>query len=192
MVMEPAARIHETIELHKKLLAQLESDCVEKMISAAAMLKNCIANGGCIYICGNGGSAADAQHIAAELVGRFVRERKGLPAVALTTDTSILTCIGNDYGFEKVFSRQVEALVGKSDALWAFSTSGTSKNILAAAELAKQKGAKVLAFTGKKDSPLGKLSDHCICVEGPTATVQEIHQLAYHILCDLVEEAFMD
>jgi D-sedoheptulose 7-phosphate isomerase len=154
------------------------------------MLIDCIKSGGCIYICGNGGSAADAQHIAAELVGRFVRERKGLPAVALTTDTSNLTSIANDYGFEHVFRRQVEALVDAGDVLWAFSTSGTSKNVLAAAKLAKEKGASVLVFTGKKDSPLEKLSDACICVEGPTATVQEIHQVAYHILCDLVEEAF--
>ena len=190
--MEPAARIHETIKRHKELLAEFETNCLEEIALSAKMLIDCIANGGCIYICGNGGSAADAQHVAAELVGRFVRERKGLPAVALTTDTSILTCIGNDYGFEKVFSRQVEALVKAGDVLWGLSTSGTSKNVLAAAELAKQKGAKVLAFTGKKDSPLEILSDHFICVEGPTATVQEIHQLAYHILCDLVEEAFTD
>jgi D-sedoheptulose 7-phosphate isomerase len=183
-------RVLETIELHKKLLAELEANCTESITAAVTMLTDCIGSGGCIYICGNGGSAADAQHIAAELVGRFVRERKGLPAVALTTDTSNLTSIANDYGFEHIFRRQVEALVNKGDVLWAFSTSGTSKNVLAAAELAKEKGAAVLAFTGKKNSPLGKLSDACICVEGPTAAVQEIHQVAYHILCDLVEEAF--
>jgi D-sedoheptulose 7-phosphate isomerase len=180
----------DTIALHKTLLADLEANCVESIVAAAAMLIDCIKSGGCIYICGNGGSAADAQHIAAELVGRFVRERKGLPAVALTTDTSNLTSIANDYGFEHVFRRQVEALVNEGDVLWAFSTSGTSKNVLTAAELAKEKGAAVLAFTGRKNSPLEKLSDACICVEGPTATVQEIHQVAYHILCDLVEEAF--
>ena len=184
-------RILETIELHKKLLADLQANCAEQIAAAAKMLIDCIGNGGCIYICGNGGSAADAQHIAAELVGRFVRERKGLPAVALTTDSSNLTSIANDYGFEKVFSRQVEALVNEGDVLWGFSTSGTSKNILAAAELAKEKGASVLAFTGSKGSSLEEMSDLCICVEGPTATVQEVHQVAYHILCDLVEEAFV-
>ncbi len=183
-------RVLKTIELHKKLLADLEANCVEAIEQAAQSLIDCIAGGGCIYICGNGGSAADAQHIAAELVGRFIRERKGLPAVALTTDTSILTSIGNDYGFEQIFSRQVEALLKKGDVLWAFSTSGTSKNVLAAAKLAKEKGGSVLAFTGKKGSPLEEMSDVCICIEGPTATVQEIHQVAYHILCDLVEEAF--
>src|SRR5210317_856854 len=137
-------RILEKIELHKTLLADLEANCVDVIAAAAAMLIECIRSGGCIYICGNGGSAADAQHIAAELVGRFVRERKGLPAVALTTDTSTLTSVGNDYGFEQIFSRQVEALVKKHDILWAFSTSGTSKNILAAAKMAKEKGAEVL------------------------------------------------
>ena len=171
------------------MLADLEANCVESIARAAKLLIDCIGNGGCVYICGNGGSAADAQHIAAELVGRFVRERRGLPAVALTTDTSILTSIGNDYGFEQIFARQVQSLVKPGDVLWGFSTSGTSKNILAAAELAKEKGACVLAFTGKKDSSLEAMADLCICVEGPTATVQEIHQVAYHIICDQVEEA---
>ena len=190
--MESTKRILDTIQLHKKVLSDLEADCVDEIALSATMLIDCIANGGCIYICGNGGSAADAQHIAGELVGRFLRERRGLPAVALTTDTSVLTAIGNDYDFERIFARQVEALVRKGDVLWAFSTSGTSKNILAAAELAKQKGVKVLGFTGKKNSPLEKLSDRCICVEGPASyVVQEIHQVVYHILCDLVEGAFV-
>lgn len=184
-------RILNTIELHQKGLADLEANCIDTIERAAKMLIDCIQSGGCIYICGNGGSAADAQHIAAEMVGRFVRERKGLPAVALTTDTSNLTSIANDYGFEKIFSRQVEALLDQGDILWTFSTSGTSKNVLAAAELAKEKGGSILSFTGKKDSPLGGISDLCICIEGPTATVQEIHQVAYHIVCDLVEEAFV-
>ena len=187
--MKSISRIHETIKVHKKLLADLEINGVESIEQAAKLLVDCIGNGGCIYICGNGGSAADAQHIAAELVGRFVRERKGLPAVALTTDTSNLTSIGNDYGFEQIFSRQVEALVKKGDVLWAFSTSGKSENVLAAAKLAKEKGGFVLGFTGKKNSPLEQMSNVCICIEGPTATVQEIHQVAYHILCDLVEES---
>ena len=182
-------RVLETIALHKKVLADLEANGIEAITDAATLLIDCIRGGGCIYICGNGGSAADAQHIAAELVGRFIRERKGLAAVALTTDTSILTSVGNDYGFEQIFARQVEALISDKDVLWAFSTSGTSANVMAAAKLAVEKGVKVLAFTGKKQTPLQALSDACICVEGPTATVQEVHQVAYHILCDLVEEA---
>lgn len=189
--MDASKRIKNTIALHKKLLAELEAGGVEQIAAAAAMLIDCIRAGGCIYICGNGGSAADAQHIAAELVGRFLRERKALPAVALTTDTSILTSVGNDYNFEHVFVRQVEGLVSKGDVLWALSTSGTSKNVLKAAELAKAKGARLLAFTGKMNSPLEQMSDLCLCIEGPASfVVQEIHQVAYHIICDLVEEAF--
>lgn len=182
--------IKDEIERHKKVLAEFETQAQKVLPAAAKLLIDSLEAGGCIFICGNGGSAADAQHIAAELVGRFRRERKALPAVALTTDTSALTAIGNDYGFEHIFSRQVEALVKKGDVLWAFSTSGTSKNILAAVSSAKKKEAKVLAFTGKPKSPLEKLSDVCVALGGTTATVQEIHQVAYHILCDLVEEHF--
>ncbi|HOK95629.1 MAG TPA: SIS domain-containing protein [Anaerohalosphaeraceae bacterium] len=181
--------IQQMLTLHKTLLTAFEADCLGAVESAAGLLTDCLRGGGCIYLCGNGGSAADAQHAAAELVGRFAQQRKGLPAVALTTDTSILTSVGNDYGFEQIFSRQVEALVHPGDVLWAFSTSGSSPNILAAAALARQKGARVLAFTGRKHSPLEALADVCICVEGPTAAVQEIHQTAYHILCGLAEKA---
>ena len=189
--MTQRQRALETIALHKRLLARLEDKGLDAVLAAAAMLTACLKSDGRIYICGNGGSAADAQHIAAELVGRFIRERKGLAAIALTTDTSILTSVGNDYGFEQVFARQVEALVRRGDVLWAFSTSGTSKNVLAAAEKAKSLGAAIVAFTGRHDSPLENMADVCLAVEGPTAAVQEIHQLAYHILCDLVEEAMM-
>jgi D-sedoheptulose 7-phosphate isomerase len=180
------------IDSHKRLLQAFERDCIGPLERSVDLLIGCIRAGGCIYLCGNGGSAADAQHVAAELVGRFARDRKGLPAVALTTDTSILTSVSNDYTFEKVFSRQVEALVKQGDVLWAFSTSGTSKNVLEAVKTAKAKGASILGFTGKKNSPLEKMSDQCICVDGPTASVQEIHQIAYHILCDCVEAYFAD
>lgn len=180
----------EAASRHRQMLSVFERDCLKPLEQAGRLLVQCIEAGGCIFTCGNGGSAADAQHAAAELVGRFRRQRKGLPAVALTTDTSILTSVGNDYGFEEVFSRQVEALVKKGDILWAFSTSGTSPNILKAAQTAKDKGAAVLAFTGRRQSPLEKISDLCICIEGPTAAVQEVGQLAYHILCDWVEAHF--
>jgi D-sedoheptulose 7-phosphate isomerase len=190
--MDQRKKAAETIALHRQILSQLENKGLEITLAAAKLLTDCLQGGGCIYLCGNGGSAADAQHIAAELVGRFVRERKGLSAIALTTDTSILTSVGNDYGFEQIFARQVESLVRSGDILWAFSTSGTSKNVLAAAQKAKALGAKVLAFTGKPASPLQSQADICLCLEGPTATVQEIHQVAYHIICDLVEEAMMN
>ena len=185
--------VQDAIETHKKLIERFEVECVETVIAAAKEIITVIKQGGTVYICGNGGSAADAQHIAGELVGRFRRERKGLPAVALTTDTSVITSVGNDYGFENIFTRQVEALVGPKDLLWTFSTSGTSKNIVAAAKLAKEKGATVLAFTGKRKTPLEEISDLCICIDAPTtSSAQEIHQLAYHVICDLVESAFSE
>jgi len=184
--------IRSEIKKHKEVLLQLETSALTVLPAAAQMLIGCLEQGGCIYICGNGGSAADSQHIAAELVGRFRRERRGLPAVALTTDTSILTSVGNDYGFEHVFSRQMEAMAAPGDVLWAFSTSGTSKNVIAAVTTARAKGAKILAFTGKSNTPLEQMSDVCVALNGPTSTVQEIHQLAYHILCDLVEEHFSE
>lgn len=177
------------IKTHQELLDGFKKDGIETVIAAANMISDSLEDGGCVYICGNGGSAADAQHIAGEFVGRFRRERKALPAVALSTDTSIITCIGNDYSFEDIFARQVEALVKENDILWAFSTSGSSANVLKAAKLAKERGAKVLAFTGKADSELEKISDLCLCVNSQqTSSSQEIHQLAYHIICDLVEQ----
>jgi len=180
----------ETAALHRQMLEVFEKEGIQPLEKAGRMLVECLEAGGCIFTCGNGGSAADAQHVAAELVGRFRRNRKGLPALALTTDTSILTSVGNDYGFEEIFTRQADALVRKGDILWAFSTSGKSPNILKAAQTAKAKGALVLSFTGRRNSLLEALSDVCLCLEGPTASVQEIHQLAYHILCDWVEAHF--
>jgi D-sedoheptulose 7-phosphate isomerase len=182
--------VSESIETHKKLLSEYESQCIETVVAAAESIIDCIKKGGSVYVCGNGGSAADAQHIAGELVGRFTRERKAFPVVALSTDTSVITSVGNDYGFEDIFARQVEGLVGEKDLLWAFSTSGTSKNIVAAARLAKDKGAFVLAFTGKSETTLEEISDLCLCIDAPsTASAQEIHQLAYHSICDMVEKS---
>jgi D-sedoheptulose 7-phosphate isomerase len=184
-------KIAETIERHKEVLAKFETDALETLAVAAETITQAIKQGGTVYTCGNGGSAADAQHIASELVGRFERERKGLPAVALTTDTSVITSISNDYGCENMFAKQVEALVSKGDILWAISTSGTSVNIIVAAKLAKKKDATVLAFTGKPDSELEKTAHICLCAnDESTARSQEIHQLAYHIICDLVECSF--
>ncbi len=180
------------IEAHKALVEQFERRGVESVIAAAEAIVRAIEGGGTVYLCGNGGSAADAQHVAGELVGRFTADRRALPAVALSTDTSILTCIGNDYCFEDVFARQVEALVGKGDVLWAFSTSGASGNVLKAAQLAKARGAVLIAFTGRGDSPLQTMADVCLCAaDASTARSQEIHQLAYHIICELVEQRFV-
>ena len=118
--------IKDMIETHKQLIDRFEAAGIDTVVAIAETITKCLKNGGCLYLCGNGGSAADCQHIAGEFVGRFRRERKALPAVAFSTDTSVITCIGNDYGFDDVFSRQVEALVKPGDALWAFSTSGAS------------------------------------------------------------------
>jgi len=183
-------QITEIVETHKKMIAELEATGIETIIDAADAITKALKQGGRLYICGNGGSAADAQHIASELIGRFQRERKALPVIALTTDTSAITSISNDYGYESIFARQVEALVKEGDILWAISTSGTSPNVIAAAELAKEKGATVLAFTGRADSRLEKIADICLCAESSTPRCQEIHQLAYHIICDLVEQNF--
>jgi D-sedoheptulose 7-phosphate isomerase len=144
-----------------------------------------------VYLIGNGGSAADAQHIAAEFVGRFKRERRGLPAVALTTDSSNLLSIGNDYGFPHVFTRQVEALVRAGDVLWALSTSGTSSNVVEAVQAARLAKAVVIGFTGRSGGNLKPLCDHCLCVDHDTSDrIQEIHQIAYHLVCDAVEGHF--
>jgi len=188
-----AKQIVEAIEAHKKMVAKLQESGVKTITAAAQAIAKALRQNGTIYLCGNGGSAADAQHIAGELVGRFRRERRALAAVALSTDTSVLTSIANDYTYESVFARQVEALVEEGDILWAFSTSGTSANVVAAAKLAKKKGAYVLAFTGQPDSKLEQIADICFCGGGElTARNQEIHQLAYHIICDLVEQSFCE
>jgi D-sedoheptulose 7-phosphate isomerase len=186
-------QITKAIETHRKNISEFERSGLETIVAAAEMITKTLRRGRRVYTCGNGGSAADAQHIAGELVGKFERERKGLAAVALTTDTSVITSVSNDYGYENIFARQVEALVGEGDILWAISTSGTSASIIAAAESAKKKGAKVLAFTGRTDSKLEKTADICFCAnEKSTARSQEIHQLAYHIICDLVEQDFVN
>ena len=186
-------QIIETINKHKKMVDALEVAGVGTIENIAKTIIASIEAGGTLYLCGNGGSAADCQHIAGEFIGRFLLERKALPAVALSTDTSVLTCIGNDYGFDDIFARQVEGLVKKNDCLWAFSTSGSSANIVKAAELAKKRGAKVIAFTGKKNSRLENISDVCLYAEAEKSfATQEIHQIAYHIICGLVEKHFAE
>ena len=139
--------------------------------------------------CGNGGSAADAQHWAAEIVGRFQKERPGMAALALTTDTSILTAIGNDYGYERIFARQVEGLGREGDVLVGISTSGNSGNVLAAIEMARTKGIRVIGFTAKGGGKMAGLCDVLLDVPSEnTARTQEIHEIMGHIICELVEE----
>jgi D-sedoheptulose 7-phosphate isomerase len=177
------------IQTHRTLLHDFETYGVEVIEHMAALLCDCVRNNGCVYLCGNGGSAADAQHIAGEFVGRFEKDRRAFAAVALSTDTSVITAVANDYAYEDIFSRQMEALAHKGDLLWAFSTSGASKNVLKAVQVAKDRGIPIISFTGRKASPLEAISDCCLCVaHSSSARSQEIHQLAYHILCALVEQ----
>jgi len=158
---------------------------------AVAAVIGCITAGGKVLACGNGGSAADAQHFAAEFVGRFERERPGLAAIALSTDTSILTAIGNDYDYTQVFAKQVQALGQPGDVLLAISTSGNSANVLAAAEAARAKEMTIVALTGRGGGKLGALltdTDVHICVPHErTARIQEVHILALHCICDAVD-----
>lgn len=157
----------------------------------AGLMINALAGGGRIFWLGNGGSAADSQHLASELVGRFERERPGLAAIALTTDSSALTAIGNDYGFDQVFARQVEALCRPGDLVIGISTSGNSPNVLRAMEMARAMGVGTAGLSGRDGGRLKGLVDACLVAPADnTARIQEVHLLAGHILCDLVEARF--
>jgi D-sedoheptulose 7-phosphate isomerase len=162
-----------------------QQDLLEKI---AETMAEALRRGNQILWCGNGGSAGDSQHLAAEIVGRFRRERRGMPSIALTTDTSILTAVANDYGYEAVFSRQVEALAREGDVLVGISTSGNSHNVIAAIEAAKLYGVTTVAFTGAGGGRMGDLADYLFAVNSKdTARVQEAHILAGHMLCDWIE-----
>lgn len=155
---------------------------------ASKMMIDAIKNGNKIMSCGNGGSAADSQHFAAELSGRYLEDRDGIACVALTTDTSALTAIGNDFGFEFIFSRQVEAIAKKGDVLLAISTSGNSQNIIKAIDTAKSKGCKVVGLSGKDGGAMNGCCDLNIVVpSSSTPRIQEVHLLIEHILCNLIE-----
>jgi D-sedoheptulose 7-phosphate isomerase len=155
---------------------------------AAEMVRATVRRGGTLFFCGNGGSAADAQHMATEYVVRYRRDRRAYPAVALTTDTSLLTAAGNDIGFDRVFSRQVEALCRPGDLLIIHSTSGNSPNVLEAARAARAKGVEVLALSARDGGALRALADHSVVVPTDrTDRAQEIHLCVQHLICDLVE-----
>ena len=172
-----------------ELKLRVAEELTGQIQSAAEALIECVQGGGKALFCGNGGSAADAQHLAAELIGRFKKERAAIPAVALTTDSSVLTALGNDYGYERVFSRQVEALGQAGDLLVAISTSGRSPNALLAAKAARRRGMKTVALTGRGGGKLGALADICIPIPSTDAArIQEAHIAVGHILCDLLEQ----
>lgn len=160
----------------------------EQVIEVAKMMAVALIRGGKIIFCGNGGSAADAQHLAAEFVSRFEMERPPLPALALTTDSSVLTAIGNDYGFEFVYSKQVKALGREGDIWVGISTSGTSRNIVNALYVARELGLKTVGLLGNEGGEMRGLCDHVLCVPGKrTAHIQEVHVIIGHLLCRLVD-----
>jgi phosphoheptose isomerase len=182
------AVLGEAIALHERV----RRGEVQPIVAAAAAIVASLRGGGKLLVFGNGGSAADAQHVAAELVGRFQRERAALAAIALTTDTSVLTSIANDYAFDRVFVRQIEALGKPADVVLAISTSGGSGNVVAALARARQLGLRTIALTGCDGGEVGRAADVHINVPSPsTARVQEVHRTLLHVLCELVENAFV-
>ena len=175
-----------TILLHERV-RQMDLTPVTR---AAAVIGESFARGGRLLVFGNGGSAADAQHMAAEMVGRFERERRALPAVALTTDTSVLTSVANDYNFERVFVRQIEALGRPGDVAFGISTSGESANVLEAIRAAKAGRLQTVALTGRDGGLIGAAADiHINVPDASTARVQEVHRTLIHVICELVEDS---
>jgi D-sedoheptulose 7-phosphate isomerase len=175
---------------HEKLIHRVmgSKKLMKNLEDAAGLMKMTLVSGNKIMFCGNGGSAADAQHWAAEIVGRFVKERQAMAGLALTTDTSILTAVGNDYGYDRIFARQVEGLGREGDLLVAISTSGNSGNVLNAIAAAREKKMRVIGFTAKGGGKMADLCDVLLAVPSEnTARAQEIHELMGHILCELVE-----
>ena len=178
-------------EAQRVMTAMISDEKLNASLEAATQACiACLQNGGKILLAGNGGSAADAQHIAGEFVSRFAFDRPGLPAIALTVDTSILTAIGNDYGYEKLFTRQIQALGNKGDVFIGYSTSGKSPNVISAFEEARRKGLVCIGFTGNRGGPMLELCNHVLEVpSGDTPKIQEGHLVLGHILCGLVEQA---
>ncbi len=185
MIERISSTVADSIEVKRRFFAAQAAD-VER---AARVIADCFRKGGKLLLCGNGGSAADAQHIAGEFVNQFVRqERRALPALALSTDGGVLTCVANDTGFERVFARQVEAFGASGDALLAITTSGNSPNIIAAAEEARRKGMRVVGMLGRDGGRVRALCDVALVVQSDdTQRIQETHNLLGHLLCDLVE-----
>jgi D-sedoheptulose 7-phosphate isomerase len=183
--------IDRSLAQHQEVFEKVIADLKPTIAECAQILIDTVKSGKKVLICGNGGSAADAQHIAAEFVGRYETERVALPAIALTTDTSALTALANDYDFERIFSRQVDALAADGDCLIAISTSGNSRNVIAAVMAARNKGCRVVGMTGAAGKKLASLTDACILVPSErTARIQEAHITIAHIWCEMVDEAF--
>jgi len=179
------------VQVHREALDAVCGPLVSDISAAAADIVACLRKGGKLLIMGNGGSAADAQHFAAELVGRYQTERIGLPAIALSTDTSILTAVGNDYGYQRVFSRQVEALVGPDDLVVGISTSGHSGNVVEAIKVAAARGCRSIGLLGRDGGVLRHLVDLPLVIPvQQTAVVQEMHIMLIHLLCGYIDRSF--
>lgn len=184
-----AATLREAAAAHERAAVS----AAEVIASAAGVLTGALRAGGRVLVFGNGGSAADAQHFAAELVGRYLRDRQGLAAIALTTDSSVLTAIGNDQGFARVFARQVEAIGRPGDVALGISTSGTSANVVAGLKEAAARGLRTIALTGRDGGEAGRAAEvHINVPEAATPRVQEVHATVLHLLCELVERDLQD
>lgn len=185
--MDPIEDLTAALAQHQEVMRNLTA-LLPRIAAVADTMRACIARGGKILLMGNGGSAADSQHIAAEIVGRFKKERRGLPAIALTTDTSILTSVGNDYGYEHIFARQIEALCTPQDLVIGLTTSGNSPNVVRAVEKAREIGAVTVGMTGGNGGKLAALCDHnLIMPSADTPRIQEAHIFIGHSLCALLE-----
>ena len=185
--------VREHFSRHLEVTRRAADTLPEAIEQCCQLLTGCLKAGGKILVAGNGGSAADAQHFAAELVGRFLRERRALAAIALTTDTSILTALSNDYGFDLVFARQVEALAHPGDVVVAISTSGNSLNLLLAIKKARELGCKTIGLLGRDGGKLAAEVDLSLIVPSDeTPRIQEMHALLVHIFCDLIERDLVD
>ena len=185
---EPAAAVKAVVEACIAVHERLRSENLQPVADAAAAILAASREGGKVLVFGNGGSAADAQHVATDLVGRFQRERRALAAVALTADSSLLTAVANDYAFDRVFVRQIEALGARGDLAFGISTSGRSANVVEALRAARARGLRTIALTGNDGGPAGALADIHINVPDPsTARVQEAHRTLIHAICELVE-----
>ena len=181
-------RVKKSLKISGDLKYQVAETLSGEILKAAHTIRDCLSNGGKLLLMGNGGSAADSQHIAAELIGRFKKERKAIPALALTVDSSLLTALGNDYGFDTIFSRQVEALATPKDAVVGISTSGNSKNVILALNLARKIGSKTIGFMGNDGGNMKDCVDIGIIVpSNDTARIQEVHITVGHIICEIIE-----
>jgi len=187
-----------SIDIENKINRSIEAlektkELSKQIINVIEILISCLQENNKIILFGNGGSAADAQHIAAELVGRFKLERRSLPAIALTTDTSIITAVANDYSFDKIFSRQCESLVSKGDVVIGISTSGNSNNVIEGIKVSKNKGAKTIGILGNSGGNLKDIVDVSLIIPSKsTPIIQECHRVITHIICEIIEEKFFN